>query len=647
MTGTTVSGPRPLSRVFVGTVVVAMVPILVAAISAVTRDWAPLGDDAIVAIRAHDVFTHNVPLLGMWSSASLNAGVNLNHPGPLLYDLLAMPVRVFGYAPGTAFGMAILNGLAIVGIAVFAFRRGGALLGAAATTMAAVLCWTAGSEVLYEPWPAHAMVLPFLLFIVLVWSACSGDLVAVPWAVGVGSLVVQTHLSYTLLVPALLAFAVVVVAGKVRDDRRRDAARWPDLWARIRRLGALSVIVGVVCWVQPLIEQLTSTGDGNLTRLADSITGSEVDRAGFGYGARLLATVVSLPPWWFRPSFRDSFVRGAGWSAPSPAATAGSLAALVIVLAVCWWFARRAGDRECLLAVTVGGVGLALAFATVAVFPLDNFDISTHSLRWMWPLGAFITFAIVATAIRRMVTADRTGLAVGALAVVTLIVAALNLPTSDQGRGPNSDQYAFAGVNDLAEQASPLAHGGPVLVDSLFLGRFGDPYGPGVLAALDEQGMEFVVEEPMLVRHFGPDREFDGTNARNELLLRQGDEARDAPPRARRVALSEGLPAGERHELADLRRQISDYVRAGRLELNDAGRRALVAGALPHLSDQLTGPVDPEPLFDSREISVIGESHWLAGDGRWQRRFERFAELQGRADARTVALFVRPVEQSR
>ena len=253
--------------------------------------------------------------------------------------------------------------------------------------------------------------------------------------------------------------------------------------------------------------------------------------------------------------------------------------------------------------------------------------------------------AIVATVIRRVVAAKRTTLAVGGLAVVTLIVAALNLPTSDQGRGPNSDQYAFAGVNDLAQQAASIADDGPMLVDSLFTGRFGDPYGPAVLAALDERGMTFVVGEPMLVRHFGPDREFDGTNARNELLLRQGDEARTAPPRARRVALSEGLPAGERRELADLRREISDYVQAGRLELNHAGQQALVAGALPHLAEQLPGPVDPKSLFGSREISVIGDSHWLAGDDRWQHRFERFAELQGRADARTVALFVRPVKE--
>ena len=235
---------------------------------------------------------------------------------------------------------------------------------------------------------------------------------------------------------------------------------------------------------------------------------------------------------------------------------------------------------------------------------------------------------------------------VGGLAVVTVLVAVLNLPTSDQGGGPNSDRAAIPGALDLARQiGDSLDDEGPLLVDSLFLRRFGDPYGPTVLTVLDARGIDFVVESRSLVGHFGPDRRFDGTNARRELLLRYGDEARTPPAGARRLALSEGLDGGERRELATLRDQIGAYVRDSRLELNDAGERALVAGQLPNLARQLPGPLDPEALFESRELSVIGASGWLAGDERWQRRFERFADLQGRADARTVAVFVRPVKE--
>ena len=33
-------------------------------------------------------------MLGTWTSASLSVGKDINNPGPLLYDLLAVPVRI-------------------------------------------------------------------------------------------------------------------------------------------------------------------------------------------------------------------------------------------------------------------------------------------------------------------------------------------------------------------------------------------------------------------------------------------------------------------------------------------------------------------------------------------------------------------------
>ena len=330
MPGAEASGSRLGDRAFLVAVAVAIVPILVAAIRAVADDWAPIGDDAIAAIRAHDVFAGPVPLLGLWSSATLSAGVDLNHPGPLLYDALALPVTVFGHATGTALGMAVINALAVVGIAVFARRQGGAVLGITAVLIAAVLSWTAGSEALYVPWQAHAMILPFLLFMVLVWSVACGDLVALPWAAGVGSFVLQTHLSYTVLVPALGAVAVVAFVVRARSQTVTRGT--------VRKTGIITAAVVLLCWIQPVIDQLTGTG--NLGHLLES-GGGDADRAGFGYGARLLATVVGVPPWWFRPSFQDSFVRLEGWRAPSPAAAAISLLAVATLLGVCWWVARR------------------------------------------------------------------------------------------------------------------------------------------------------------------------------------------------------------------------------------------------------------------------------------------------------------------
>src|SRR5207342_2557220 len=149
-----------------------------------------------------------------------------NHPGPLYFDVLAVQARLFEPGAGVAFGVALVNTLCIVGIAVFAYRRGGALLGTIAMAATATLCWAMGSELLFDPWGPHAVLLPFLLFLVLVWSMTCGDLLALPLAVGVGSLVVQTHLSYVLLVPLLGAWGVLGLVFTARRERGQAADVW-------------------------------------------------------------------------------------------------------------------------------------------------------------------------------------------------------------------------------------------------------------------------------------------------------------------------------------------------------------------------------------------------------------------------------------
>ena len=53
------------------------------------RGFEPIGDNALIELRAWDVFTSDRPLLGTWSSASVATGLDLNHPGPLLFDYFA------------------------------------------------------------------------------------------------------------------------------------------------------------------------------------------------------------------------------------------------------------------------------------------------------------------------------------------------------------------------------------------------------------------------------------------------------------------------------------------------------------------------------------------------------------------------------
>ena len=645
--------PRLAFRVFVGSVIAALLPVAVATARAIRDGWIPTGDNALMLIRSRDLFSEHLPLLGTYSSASLSAGIHLNHPGPLYFDLLAVPARLVDGGAGIAVGVAVVNSLCIAGIAVFAYRRGGALLGTIAMAATAALCWTMGSELLFEPWNPHSVLLPFLFFLVLVWSLACGDLIALPFAAAAGSLVVQTHLSYVLLVPLLGAWGVVVLVLRLRRERRDEPGAWPARGRRSLWLGAIGTVVLIACWLQPLIEQFTGDGDGNFTRLADSMRGSTTDTIGFGLGTKVVATVVALPPWWFRPSMRQTFIPG--WDAPATWLTALSMIALAALLAWCAWDGRRRRDQVALWAIGTATFALLAALVTAWQGPITVFGaVTAHTFRWLWPLGAFVFFALAASLARRFSRGDRgspvsTPLVMG-FAAVTVIFAGLALPFADEGLGPNSQMYAYAppGIKDLQRHMRPLEQeDGPLLIDDLFLGPFADPYGWAVAAELQRRDIPFVVRLPGLVRQFGPTRRFDGDNAAAALLIRHGEGTREAPPGSRRVADGEGLPSSEVRALEQLKGQIGDYIAQRGLALNARGQASLEAGDLPVMARAAEQGIDVAQLFATRELDVMIRQQYLELDDEWRERFARYADLQHEWDQKAVALFVGPLSSVR
>ena len=197
-----------------------------------------------------------------------------------------------------------------------AYRRGGAVLGSAAMLVTAVMCWAMGSELLFDPWQPHSLLLPFLFFLMAVWALSCGDLVMLPWAVGVGSLVVAD--APQLRVPRARARAVgrrrllpdQPALGRARAVRRGAGRAAGELVARRWRSPRSSL---VLCWAQPVWEEFTGPGDGNITRLVESLSTSNARSRSASTAARgCVATVLALPPWWLRPSFNDAFVAADG-----------------------------------------------------------------------------------------------------------------------------------------------------------------------------------------------------------------------------------------------------------------------------------------------------------------------------------------------
>jgi hypothetical protein len=636
----------------------ALLPIVVATLRALVRNWVPIGDDSFFSIRSWDVFTEHSPLLGTWTSASQSVGVDINNPGPLFFDLLAIPVRVFGPIDGLAIGAGLLNLTSIIGIAIISYRRGGEVLGSAAMLVTAVLCWGMGSELLFDPWQPHSLMLPFLCFLMMVWALSCGDLVMLPWAVGVGSLVVQTHLSYAYLVPILGLWGLVGYfltsrrwAGHERSRAVKKGRRASGL-----RVLAVSVVVLALCWAQPVWEEFTGPGDGNLTRLTQSVGSSDAEVIGFDRGTRLVATVLALPPWWSRPSFNDAFVPATGGSEagpggigvahlPSLGLALGGLAVVAFAFLLCAVNARRRRDTEARRGLTTAAIAILVGLYTAGQIPRSVFGVAPHQFRWIWPVAALTTFAVLATvaaSVHQNHSGRRSGVLVASFVAITALVSILNLPTYRVHAGPTADAYAQPVVRDLDRQLNGLEQYAPLLYD--FTGvQFAEPYSTAIMAELQRREIPFYVDVEGLVRQLGESRRYNGANARYRIFYRIGENSLSTPAGAKRVAFHHALGFDEHYQFSRVKEDIARELTDGNLRLTPFGRRAIARGDYAVLAAGLRGEASAEDVFKARQFVSGFREGVLDVKPPLTSKFTRYVELQRRWDREEVAVFVAPI----
>jgi hypothetical protein len=536
------SGGTAVSRRFEAAVLVAVnLPIVVAAWRGLARGFQPLGDNGMLLVRARDVATAHHPLLGSWSSSSAVLDQNLNNPGPLYPDALALPIKVLGPWVGLAVGVMLVNMAASTIAVVLAGRIGGTSTLVAVALGVVAVQWIMGSELLYDIWQPNALMLPMMAFLVAVACLATGDLAVAPWVVGIGSLLVQTHLS-NLPVVALLVVASAAFGGwTVRRTGERPEWRRPLRW---------TAVVAVLAWFQPVVEQVSSAGRGNMARIASAGTGGSGEAIGLSRAVRLVAEAVVVEPWFTRASFVDAVPPGVQGHDMAGLVSFGRgllvLAVLVLGLAVlagvCW----RSGRRS--LATMVGTSALALVggVAAVAVSPLNVVGTTPHQMRWLWPIAAFASAAVLAAALDALRSWPRPARwALTGVAATALAVSAATLPTHVSDglfTSPTVDAEAYLpAARELVGDLDELAGRGTVLYDPTGI-PFADPYSGLVWAELQDQDVPFVFDDEVLIRHFGEGRRA-GRTAELRLWEAFGPEALDPPPGAERVGFTEG-PTG-------------------------------------------------------------------------------------------------------
>jgi hypothetical protein len=527
--------PRWARAALVG---IVLVPIAVAIVRAMRADWFPIGDSAQLYTRARDVLTAHHPFYGSWTSASQSVGENMNNPGPMHDDLLAPVARMLPFSSAAALAVGLVNGLVIVLTSWIARVIGGWAMQRWMVLACALLVWIMGSELLIDIWQAHALLLPFVLMLLVTAGLGLGRWSLLPWAAGVATFLVQTHISYVYV----LAVLVVAAAAFALATQR------PIAWRRWRT-AALSapvkwtVAVLVVLWAQPVWEQLFGPGKGNLERLATNASGGDI-KLGLSNAVRFSARILVRPPWDLRNGFT--------WLIPPTGVTQGAdgpvirlqgivglgpavalLAALLALIAFLGWSARRR-RIELTAACWVAGVTVAATPLCLAVVTVGKVGLAPHHIRWLWALGAFVTavvlWGIVDLATARAGDGPRAIVRTSVAAALTVVLSLLAIPYLAQQQGPVADYEAMPALRKVMRDVGRLEGLDPVVYETKNL-RIYEPYSSTVMLRMQELGIEFRVEDGGMVRQLGPRREAKGDEPtrvfqleRIDVFLYEGDD---------------------------------------------------------------------------------------------------------------------------
>lgn len=483
--------PWTVASVLVAIILTALVvwPILDAGRSALDLVWRPSGDWAVLVLRVEDVGRHT-PLVGPYSR------FGWNHPGPLMYWLLAVPYHLFGDKPEAILtAAATLNALTVAALSALAWRRGRLPLVALTMTTTAVLIHAMGPAMIRDPWNPFITLLPLALAVFLVWSLIEGDAWMWPLLAFVFSFELQSHIGY---LPMLGMLVVAVIALSWR--RKSFASLLPDSPRQRWWVLGLTGVVLFGCWLPVVVDQVAGTG--NLGAISHYFLSPGDRPAGFGTALHIAAHQLNLPaaPWLGEKEIAglDGALLGSGLF---------TLIVPIAAMGASLWLAVRTRAHAALrLQVIVISVTLGGLIATARVIgPLFDWVV-----RWWWVIAAlwWLSIAWVLWSALWSRLASKTSRQLGtALVAILATVITLNAvdPVVDSSRStsPPNPSTGIVLNGFLQQTLDALEGSGPLLV--VTTGSVRGDYGDAIRLQLERAGIDVVAESNM-VSHLGPER---------------------------------------------------------------------------------------------------------------------------------------------
>jgi hypothetical protein len=505
--------PTPRDRWWsIGVVALLVLPLVVSALYlwfGVGRDYFPNTDWAVFELRTRDVFRQGL-FVGPYSR------YGWNHPGPLLFYLLALPYKLMGDRSISLHITALLiNAAALAGIGWVAFRRGRLPMVIATVVPVVLMTHALGADLLRNPWNPYVPVVPLMLLLLLCWSVAVGDLWLLPITVAVASFALQSHVGLALIV---LAFVAVAVVGILVQGARTPPGARRRWWIRTAKAVGVSVGVFALLWF-PVFWGTVVKHDGNLRRLFNFFTGSH-ETAGVAKALRVLGLQWGPKPEWIFGA------RGTDLQAVQLTEARWWLAigAVLGFAAVVVAFRRRSFATLWLAALlAVGFPAAALAVSNIIGF------VYPYLTRWTWVLGTGLGILILWGAWLAVPAARRASVLRFAAPLAVLLVGVVAVMETVDAVDAGTP-FAAAQAQERVITRQVLDHlpagKGPVLIDA----RDGTVVAPGIALALEKHGIDVDVT-PINDPVYGLDRRPAGPY-RAELVPVAGPDAiaRVTPP---------------------------------------------------------------------------------------------------------------------
>ena len=504
-------------------VAVAALAIVPLAVVVVARGLTPVSDWASIELYVRDVGSRATPLWGAWSR------YGWNHPGPLLFYVLALPYRLAGGDPAVLRATAVALAVASLAACSWLLRRRSLAALALGLPLLVLSLFALPAVSITDYWNPTVAYLPFALVLIAVWSTLDGDRAGFVAMLVAWSFVAQSHLTFGLVTLPAVLVATGWWLWRRHTSRRAGSPR--------DRLTSWALAGFLVLWIPPLLDSVLHW-PGNLGEIIRWSRESDDPTAGVRASLRLLGRATALDGAWWRPTpaFLDVVDTSHRGVAPG---------ALVVLLAVAGVIAvRRRWRSELRLIVVLVATWIWAAVAVSrATLPLYSWIFRwTHLLAALsWLALGLVVVRSVAAAVSgsRWMTLRHIGVAAGLgaglVALIGVEVRAGAAPFILHDTAGATEQFV-----DATLAWSP-AH-------TLSLEYTGDPVYAGAVHAGLADGLERHGRAVRVAEQFesllGRSRVSSDLAANDRFLVAEQPDPVDPPAGYEQVAISDPLSSG-------------------------------------------------------------------------------------------------------